>query len=166
MNDRQENVMTPEEVATLVEFEKSIQWRWTSGDPTGYMDALAEDVTYVDPLAENFAVGREAVRAHFKRIYADAGLTRQEYLDESARVISSDEVLLVFTFNTYQPDDNGGEKLFLSWNMSLIFRKTDGEWLLSHGHLSLRNAWDPDSIPKLRESWKRTSVGKQSTVMR
>lgn len=32
------------------------------------MDALAEDVTYVDPLAKEFLYGREAVREHFKRI--------------------------------------------------------------------------------------------------
>jgi uncharacterized protein (TIGR02246 family) len=152
--------MTPEEVATLVEFEKSIQWQWSSGDPTGYMDALAEDVTYVDPLAEYIVVGREAVREHFKRIHGDAGITRQEYLNETARPLSEDEVLLVFTFNTYQQDDNGEEQLFLSWNMSLIFRKTDGEWLMTHGHLSLRHAWDPDSIPKLRNSWNRDSVRK------
>ncbi|MFI6699552.1 YybH family protein [Streptomyces sp. NPDC050509] len=152
--------MPPEEAETLVEFEKSIQWRWSSGDPTGYMDALAEDVTYVDPLAEYVLVGREAVREHFKRIYADAGITRQEYLNEVARPLSKDEVLLVFTFNTYQQDETGEEKLFLSWNMSLIFRRTDGEWLMSHGHLSLRNAWDLGLIPKLRDSWNRDSVRK------
>lgn len=161
MNGSWENAMTPEEVESLVDFEKSIQWQWSSGDPTGYMDALAEDVTYFDPLTEYVVVGREAVRAHFKRIHADAGITRQEYLDETARPIGKgDEVLLVFTFNTYQQDDNGEEKLFLSWNMSLVFRKTDGEWLMTHGHLSLRNSWDLDSIPKLRNSWNRDSVRK------
>lgn len=152
--------MTPEEVESLVEFEKSIQWQWSSGDPTGYMDALAEDVTYFDPLAEHLLVGREAVREHWKRIYADADITRQEYLNETARPISDDEVLLVFNFNTYQQDDDGEEKLFLSWDMSLIFRKTDGKWLMSHGHLSLRNAWDLESIPKLRGAWNRGSVRK------
>ncbi|MCT9007114.1 YybH family protein [Streptomyces rhizosphaerihabitans] len=161
MTDRLENVVTPEEVESLVEFEKSIQWQWSSGDPTGYMDALAEDVNYVDPLAEYVIVGREAVRAHFKRIHTGpSGIIRQEYLNEIARPLSDDEVLLIFTFNTYQPDDNGGEKLFLSWNMSEIFRKTDGQWQLRHAHLSLRNAFDPDSIPKLRDSWLRSSVGK------
>lgn len=138
--------MTPAEIEELVEFEKQIQWRWSSGDPTGYMDALAEDVTYFDPLAEYVLVGREAVREHFKRIHGDVGITRQEYQNEVARPISDDEVLLVFNFTTYQQDDNGEEKVFLSWNMSLIFRKTDGEWLLAHGHLSLRDAWNRYNI--------------------
>ncbi|MFD5483485.1 YybH family protein [Streptomyces hawaiiensis] len=152
--------MNSREVEELVEFEKAIQWQWSSGDPTGYMDALAEDVTYVDPLAECVLFGRAAVREHFKRIHGDAGITRQEYLNEVARPLGDDEVLLAFTFNTYQQDDNGEEKLFLSWNMSLIFRKTDGEWLMTHGHLSLRHAWDLDSIPKLRDAWNRDSVRK------
>lgn len=152
--------MTPEELAALVEFERSIQWRWSSGDPTGYMDALAVDVTYVDPLAEDLLVGRDAVREHFQRIYAPAGITRQEYLNEHARSIGTDEGLLVFTFNTYQQDDNGDEKLFLSWNMTLTFRKSGDSWLMTHGHLSLRNAWAPESIPTLRESWLQSSASK------
>lgn len=146
MNDRWEP-MTPEAIESLVEFEKAIQWQWSSGDPTGYMDALAEDVTYFDPIAEYLVVGREAVREHWKRIYEDAHITRQEYLNEVARPSAKgDEVLLAFNFNTYQQDDKGGEKLFLSWNMSHIFRKIDGKWLMVHGHLSLRHTLDLDSI--------------------
>ena len=48
--------MTSKEIETLIDFEQQIQWRWSSGDPTAYMDALAEDVTYVDPLAKNFLI--------------------------------------------------------------------------------------------------------------
>ncbi len=141
--------MIPEEVESLVEFEKSVQWQWSSGDPTGYMDALAEDVTYFDPLAEHLLVGREAVREHWKRIYKDAHITRQEYLNEVARPsVKGDEVLLAFNFKTYKQDDNGEEKLFLSWDMSLIFRKIDAKWLMVHGHLSLSNSLDLDSIRK------------------
>ena len=45
------------------------------------MDALAEDVTYVDPLAKEFLYGREAVREHFKRINPGGatGIVRQEF---------------------------------------------------------------------------------------
>lgn len=79
------------------------------------MGALAEDVTYSDPLAPYVLRGREAVRDHFTRIYSPAGITRQEYVDETARAVSDDEALLVFTFNTFQQDDDTGEeKLFLS----------------------------------------------------
>ncbi|MFI5876149.1 nuclear transport factor 2 family protein [Streptomyces sp. NPDC051445] len=88
--------LTREEVQTLVDFEQQIQWRWTSGDPTGYMDALAEDVTYFDPFTEYLVVGREAVRGHFKRLHSGRGLARQEYQNETARPLSDDQVLLVF----------------------------------------------------------------------
>lgn len=121
------------------------------------MEALAEDVTYVDPLENKFLHGREAVCEHFKRIMPGGqptGVVRQEYHKETARVLSENEVLLVFNFTTFKTDDKGEEVLFLSWNMSLIFRKTDGRWLLTHGHLSLRNAFDLENIPRLREIWK------------
>lgn len=39
--------MTSKEIEELVEFEKHIQWRWSPGDPTDSMDALAEYVTYL-----------------------------------------------------------------------------------------------------------------------
>ena len=152
--------MTSKEIETLIDFEQQIQWRWSSGDPTAYMDALAEDVTYVDPLAKNFLIGREAVKEHFKHIHPGkpVGIIRQEYHKEIARAISEDEVLLVFGFTTYKQDENGKEDLFLSWNMSLIFRKTDNKWLMTHGHLSLRNAFNLDSIPKLRDIWRSDSL--------
>ncbi len=150
--------MTQKEIETLIDFEQQIQWRWSCGDANGYKDALAEDVTYVDPLAGQFLHGREAVAAHFNRILptgTKTGVVRQEYHKETARLLSEDEVLLVFNFTTYKKDDKGDEKLFLSWNMSLIFRKTDESWLLTHGHLSLRNAFDLESIPRLQEIWNK-----------
>lgn len=152
--------MTPKDIETLINFEQQIQWRWSNGDPTAYIDALAEDVTYVDPLAKQFLVGREAVREHFTRILngEPTGIIRQEYHNEIARALSENEVLLVFGFTTYKQDENNKDDLFLSWNMSLIFRKTDNKWLMTHGHLSLRNAFDPDSIPKLRKLWKSDSI--------
>lgn len=153
--------MTQKEIETLIDFEQQNQWRWSCGDANGYIDALAEDVTYVDPLANKFLHGREAVAAHFKRILpigTQTGVVRQEYHKETARALSEDEVLLVFNFNTYKKDDKGDEELFLSWNMSLIFRKTDDRWLMTHGHLSLRNAFDLESIPRLRETWKTDSL--------
>lgn len=60
--------MTQKEIETLIDFEQQIQWRWSCGDASAYMDALAEDVTYVDPLANQFLHGRQAVYEHFKRI--------------------------------------------------------------------------------------------------
>ncbi len=175
--------MTQKEIETLIDFEQQIQWRWSCGDANGYKDALAEDVTYVDPLAGQFLHGREAVAAHFNRILpagTKTDVVRQEYHKETARALSDDEVLLVFNFTTYKAaikrelnaacidssereqtrpkvknDDKVKEELFLSWNMSLIFRKQDGRWLLTHGHLSLRNAFDLESIPRLQEIWKK-----------
>jgi len=175
--------MTQKEIETLIDFEQQIQWRWSCGDANGYKDALAEDVTYVDPLANQFLRGREAVAAHFNRIMpagTKTDVVRQEYHKETARALSEDEVLLVFNFTTYKAaikreqidawidsaereqarpevrkDERGEEKLFLSWNMSLIFRKTDDRWLLTHGHLSLRNAFDLEGISRLQEIWKK-----------
>jgi ketosteroid isomerase-like protein len=131
------------EVESLIEFEKAIQWQWSMGDPTGYMDVLAEDVTYFDPIAEYLVVGREALLEHWKRISGDPQITRQEYLNEVAHPNEKgDEVVLAYNFNTYQQDDNGEEKLFLSWNISIVFRKIDGKWLIVHGHWSSRQTMD------------------------
>lgn len=152
--------MTQKEIETLIDFEQQIQWRWSCGDPTAYMDALAEDVTYVDPLAKEFLHGREAVQEHFKRINSGGptGIVRQAYHKETARALSENEVLLVFDFTTYKKDDKGEEQIFLSWNMSLIFRKTDGKWLMTHGHLSLRNTFSLENITLLQEMWKKDKI--------
>ncbi len=156
--NKDKTIMTQKEIETLIDFEQQIQWRWSCGDASAYMDALAEDVTYVDPLANQFLHGRQAVYEHFKRILpagTKTNIVRQEYHKETARVLSENEVLLVFNFTTYKKKDGGEENIFLSWNMSLIFRKTEGKWLMTHGHLSLRNAFDMELIPRLQEMWKK-----------
>ncbi|ABR74983.1 hypothetical protein Asuc_1629 [Actinobacillus succinogenes 130Z] len=100
------------------------------------------------------------MRAHFQSINngGPTKISRQEYHNETARVLSGNEVLLISNFTTYRQDDNGDETLFLSWNMSLIFRKSDDKWLMTHGHLSLRNAFDPDSLPRLRDIWNKNNL--------
>lgn len=128
-----------EEVQQLIEFEQAIQWRWSTGDPTGYIDALAEEVTYFDPIAEYLVVGRKAVVEHWEKIYRDAGIVRQEYNNEVAHVNDQgDEVVLAYNFDTYQKTESGGEKLFLSWNISIVFRKISGEWKIIHGNWAQR----------------------------
>jgi len=42
--------------------------------------------------------------------------------------------------------------------MSLIFRKTDGKWLMTHGHLSLRNTFSLENITLLQEMWKKNKI--------
>ena len=100
------------------------------------------------------------MRKHFESIMpgGPTEIVRQEYHNENARVLSENEVLLTFAFTTYKKDEKGNETLFLSWNMSLIFRKTDGKWLLTLGHLPLRNAFDMESIPRLQDMWKKDSL--------
>ncbi|WP_342659751.1 hypothetical protein Rruber_03719 [Rhodococcus ruber] len=132
-----------DEVQKLIEFEQAIQWQWSTGDPTGYMEVLAEDVTYFDPVAEYLVVGRDALIKHWERISGEVGITRQEYLNEVAHPNEAgDEVVLAYNFNTYQKDENGEEKLFLSWNISIVFRKINGEWKIVHGNWAQRHTLD------------------------
>jgi hypothetical protein len=43
---------TEELSATIIALEKAALEKWNQGDPSGYLDLSAEDVTYFDPSLE------------------------------------------------------------------------------------------------------------------
>jgi len=73
---------------TLLDLERSLNERWSTGDSSGYLDNYHEDITYFDPVVETLLVGsREQLVAVLDE--ALLGLRPRPQVSSSSRVLAA-----------------------------------------------------------------------------
>ena len=123
---------------TIINLERSLNERWSTGDPSGYFDAYSEDMTYFDSFTEKLLVGHKAVVGHLSKLYKNPHIVRNEYLNPEVVVSDSgDLAVLSYNLNTFVIDEKGEEKLLRAWNSTEVFRLIDGKWRIVNSHWSL-----------------------------
>ncbi|MFJ7589600.1 YybH family protein [Streptomyces sp. NPDC097617] len=120
---------------TVIELEKSFNERWSAGDNRGYLDAFADEVSYLDPILENILVGRDEVIAWIDSIYSNPHIVRSEYLNPQVHVSDAgDLAVLAYNLKTFVLDEDGKEKQLRAWNATHGYRLIDGQWRIVHSN--------------------------------
>jgi ketosteroid isomerase-like protein len=102
--------MTPVDVtAEVIALERAALDRWGAGDPTGYVELFADDITYFDPVQERRIDGRRAMVALMDSI---AGKIRVDRYDMQRPVV---------------------QRL---GDVALLYRRTPEGWRIVHSHWS------------------------------
>ena len=105
--------------------------RWNHGDPSGYMDLLADDATYFDPSLERRMDGKEALVAMLEPLRGKIHADSYEMLNPQVQVAGEMAVL------SYNLTSAEGEKTW-HWNSTEVYRRQDdGGWKIIHAHWSL-----------------------------
>jgi len=120
--------------AEVIALERAALDRWGAGDPAGYVELFADDVTYFDPLQERRLDGRAAMVALMDSI---AGKIRVDRYDMLRPVVQrqGDVALLSFNLVSYRTD-GGRERAISSWNSTEAYRRTPQGWRIFHSHWS------------------------------
>ena len=123
---------------TLLNLERSLNERWSTGDCHGYLNNYHEDISYFDPVAEKLLVGRDSVLKHLLKLYRNPHIVRNEYLNPHV-IVSDGGDLAVLSYNlrTFVADEKEGEKLLRAWNSTEVYRLIDGEWRIVHSNWAL-----------------------------
>ena len=82
----------PEQILRL---ERAALDRWGAGDPDGFLEAYAEDVTYFDPVTAARIDGHDAMREYYRPWIGKIKVDRYEILNPSA-VVTDDIALLTY----------------------------------------------------------------------
>lgn len=122
----------------LTAIERSALDRWVTGDPYGYLDILAPEVTYFDPNQERRTDGLDAMIAllgpikNIKLPFTDA---RYEMI--APKIQHHGDVALL-TFNLVNCGKLSGqpETVLARWNSTQVYRRIDGKWKIIHSHWS------------------------------
>ena len=122
----------PEEIIAM---ERAALDRWGKGDPQGYLDIMANEVTYFDPMQEKRIDGREAMLKMLAPITGKVKVSRFDMIDPKVQR-HGDAALLTFNLVSYVNQPDGKERAAARWNSTEIYGRIDGQWRIVHSHWS------------------------------
>ncbi len=119
----------------ILTLERGALDRWGKGDPAGYLDLYAEDVTYFDPLVGARIDGLDAMRAYYAPWAGRISVPRYEIVNAQV-VAAGDLALLTYNLVNYQRGADGKESPGSRWNCTEGFRRERAQWKIVHSHWS------------------------------
>lgn len=126
----------PNDIANeILELERAALDRWGRGDPSGYLDLYASDVTYFDPLVGKRIDGLAAMRAYYEPWIGRISVPRY-VISNPCVVASTDLAVLTYNLVNYQRTPDGGEAMGSCWNSTAAYRRTSTRWEIVHAHWS------------------------------
>lgn len=113
--------------------ERAALDRWCSGDPSGYLEITAQDVTYFDPLLETRLDGLEALTELYESIRGKIFVDSYELINPHVQVYGETAVL-TFNYAAYVGDNES------RWNCSEVYAQINGDWKIVQTHWSMTKA--------------------------
>jgi ketosteroid isomerase-like protein len=119
---------------TLIALERAALDRWGKGDPSGYLELYAPEVTYFDPQRERRLDGLDQLTAAFAPI---KGLVNTPRYDLVAPSVYRRGDLAVLSFNLVVYGAQQPTPTITRWNTTSVYALIDGRWKIVHHHFSL-----------------------------
>jgi len=117
---------------TVLARERQALDRWAQGDPLGYLEIDAEEITYFDDIgAQERIDGIEEMRNYFATLVGKVSPHRYEIEDPKLQLFGDVAVLTL----RYLPSTLEGEPL-MPWKATSVYRRSDDDWRLVHAHWS------------------------------
>ncbi len=122
----------------LMALESEAMHRWDRGDPWGFVELSAPDVTYFDTGTARRINGREALAAEYKTREGKIFYEVMDFIDPQVRV-AGDLAVLFYRFLSTRLNPDGSVLQRTPWNCSEVFQRLNGSWKIIHTHWSFIN---------------------------
>ena len=132
MSTKIESAATADHIVIL---ERAALDRWGSGDPDGFLELYAADVTYFDPLTEKRVDGHGAMAEYYRPWVGKIKIPRYEMLNPHV-VVGADLAVLTYNLVNYVVDATGVESIGACWNSTVVYRRTGVAGKSLHSHWS------------------------------
>jgi Domain of unknown function (DUF4440) len=100
------------------------------GDPSGYLEISAPDVTYFDPFLEKRLDGLEALTRYYENIRGKIWIERDEIIDPKVQVCKN---IAILTFNYVSYGTEGS----MRWNCTEAYRRDGDQWRIIQTHWAI-----------------------------
>jgi uncharacterized protein (TIGR02246 family) len=121
--------------AEIIALERAALDRWNRGEPQGYLDIYAPDITYFDPTTARRIDGLQAMKAYYAPITGKLRASRYEMI--APKVQRYGEVaVLSFQLTSFGLKPDGTEQPQARWNSTAVYRQMDNTWKTAHTHWS------------------------------
>lgn len=129
--ERANNTIDPERIIAL---EKSALDRWGKGDPQGYLEMYAPEITYFDPSREKRADGIQAMKDYYSPITGKVKVEGYEMIGAKVQPLTDAAVLSYQLISrAVMPD---GSRVTIRWNSTKVYSRIGRSWKLVHDHWS------------------------------
>jgi ketosteroid isomerase-like protein len=122
----------------IFDLEISAMERWRKGDPDGFLELSAPDVTYFDTGTSSRINGIEELKAEYDKRRGEISYDVMEFIKPRIQLYDDSAVLTYQFFSTVLNPD-GTIKKRTPWNCTEVFAKIKGEWKIVHTHWSYIN---------------------------
>lgn len=126
------------EQGKLMALESAAMERWRKGDPWGFTDICAPEVTYFDTGTVKRLDGLEALKAEYAKRAGKIHYDVMEFIDPKVHV-HGDSAVLMYRFFSTRIGSDGSIAGRTPWNCTEVFCKRDGKWNIVHTHWSFIN---------------------------
>jgi uncharacterized protein (TIGR02246 family) len=130
---------------TILSLEQGAMERWRNGDPGGFVELSAENITYVDPGLTKPILGLAEFTAYMKQVEGKIHYQRSEFIDP--RVVAvGDAAVLSYNYRSSVLTPEGTIVSQTPWNATEVYFRRDGKWRIAHTHWSYVNHKCPESV--------------------
>ncbi|MEW5983133.1 MAG: nuclear transport factor 2 family protein [Acidobacteriota bacterium] len=129
----------------LMRLEDGAMERWRRGDPMGWAEIAAPEVTYVDPGLTRPIVGLEEYTRYLEGLKGKIHYDGSDFMQPKAAVYG-DVAILTFTYRGYTKKPDGSVEWNLAWNTTEVYARQDGRWKIIHTHWSYVRHDAPDRV--------------------
>jgi hypothetical protein len=117
----------------VVALERAALDRWGQGDPDGYLEINAADMSYFDPFVESRVDGLRALTEWYEQIRGNIKIDRDEIVNPRVQAVG-DAAILTFQFVSY------GSEGSVRWNCTEVYQRFVDAWRIVHSHWALAKA--------------------------
>ena len=136
----------------IIRLERGALDRWGQGDPGGFLELYAPDITYFDPVTEMRIGGHEAMVNYYGPWARKIQIARYEILNPQV-VVDGNMALLTYNLVNYIRDSQGVESVGARWNSTTVYQHRDDIWKTIHSH------WSFTRHPAFQNMTPETSEG-------
>ena len=119
----------------VMALESAAMERWRKGDPWGFIEIYAPDVTYFDTETPQRLNGLDDLRAEYAQWEGKIHYDVMEFIAPRIQV-QENAAVLTYRFFSTQLNPDGSISSRMPWNCSAVYVRIDGKWRIIHNHWS------------------------------
>jgi ketosteroid isomerase-like protein len=105
------------------------------GDPWGWVDTSADDITYIEPGLTEPIIGLKEYKKYLRKFKGKVNYQGSDFIDPEA-VILGEAALLTYNYRSTATEPDGRIVNQIPWNATEVYFQRDSEWRIAHTHWS------------------------------
>jgi hypothetical protein len=114
----------------IIGMEKAALDRWCKGDPSGFLEISAPEVTYFDPFVARRIDSLSALTEYYEGLRGKINVERYE-LNNPLVVVHEDVAILTVNYVSFRGNEAS------HWNCTEVYKKILEDWRIIQTHWSL-----------------------------